>query len=217
LVNLSRRGWSTAAEVRMPNPVGWQFQPDRVLLQYFLNDAELPEAVPRIPIVPSQRPRGVDGWGRLRGSVLVWVLRHQVPAALDRLRHHHEAFEHYRDGAPEWMAVKAGLKQIADSAHARGIPVTVILFPTFTPGRWTPDTYPFRALYGKVARAAKAEGLEVLDLTQAFAEEGGDWQRWWVVPYDRHPSAAAHRIAAAAITDYLVERGWGRGRADSTP
>ena len=71
--------------------------------------------------------------------------------------------------------------------------------------------------YGKVARAAQAEGLEVLDLTQAYAVEGGDWRRWWAVPYDRHPSADAHRVAAQAIADYLAERGWGREGNDSGP
>ena len=69
-------------------------------------------------------------------------------------------------------------------------------------------TYPYRELHWKVARSAQAEGMEVLDLTSAFAAEGEDWSQWWVTPYDRHPNPAAHLVAARAIAVHLTKHGW---------
>jgi hypothetical protein len=90
--------------------------------------------------------------------------------------------------------------------------VTLVLFPAFNPGRTTADSHPLRQVYAKVSRAAQAEGIDVLDLTPAYASAtgDGDWRQWWATPYDRHPNAQAHLLAARSIARHLVERGWGR-------
>ena len=56
------------------------------------------------------------------------------------------------------------------------------------------------------SRNAAASGLQVLDLTAAFAAAGGNWKRWWVTPYDSHPNESAHEIAARAIARWITER-----------
>ena len=92
-----------------------------------------------------------------------------------------------------------------DSAARRRVPLVFVLFPPLLAGTWSTDTYPLRDLYARIAADARAADLHVLDLTRAFASEGGDWSRWWATPYHSHPNAAAHAVAARAIRD-LVRR-----------
>jgi hypothetical protein len=105
------------------------------------------------------------------------------------------------------------MREIADSAKTRGVPVTAALFPEFRGGSWTPATYPLASIYRKVADEARANGFDVLDLTSAYAAEGGDWSRWRATSWDGHPSAAAHFVAARAIARHLDSLGWSRTAA----
>ena len=50
--------------------------------------------------------------------------------------------------------------------------------------------------------------MHVLDLTNAFVESGGDWRRWWATPYDSHPNADAHRLAAETLLPWLEQNGF---------
>jgi hypothetical protein len=88
---------------------------------------------------------------------------------------------------------------MGDSARVRETPILLVLFPALLPGEWTPATYPAREIYARVKSEAERSGLLTLDLTDAFSREGGDWSRWWATPYDSHPSAQAHAVAARAI------------------
>ena len=95
---------------------------------------------------------------------------------------------------------------MGDSARARDTPIVLVLYPDLLPGEWTAESYPARGIHEQVAAEARAAGLSVLDLAAAFAGQGGDWKRWWATPYDAHPSAAAHAVAAEAIARYIRER-----------
>ena len=71
------------------------------------------------------------------------------------------------------------------------------------PGGFSPPGEP---LSETVRRELREEaGLEVLDLLRFY--EGVDARRLAVVPFsDPHPNELAHRIAADAIAEYLIER-----------
>jgi lysophospholipase L1-like esterase len=207
VVNISRAGWSTADEARALERIGWQFQPDRLLIQFYLNDHDPPVGDPKFMRRLGKPPAVLKG-GALQSSALANLLRVKYWETLGQSALHANLIENYEDGSPGWRRVSGGLRQIAASARAHGVPATLVLFTAFPPGHWTPGSYPYRQLHRKVARRAEAEGMEVLDLTSAYAAEGGDWSQWWVTPYDRHPNSAAHLVAARAIAAYLAERGW---------
>lgn len=212
VINVSRRGWSMADEVRMLDRIGWQFQPDRLLVQFYANDTEAPRGDPDALLLHGRPPAVLKG-GLLQTSALVSLVRQEFAATLGQAAQRKSLYGGYADGSPGWARVQAGLRTIGDSARARGVPVTLVLFPGFNPGRWTADSHPLRQAYAKVSRAAQAEGIDVLDLTPAYASAtgDGDWRQWWATPYDGHPNAQAHLLAARSITRHLVERGWGRG------
>ncbi|MBA3318513.1 MAG: hypothetical protein H0T50_10540 [Gemmatimonadales bacterium] len=206
VINMGQRGWTTANEAELLRRVGWQFAPDLVVVQYFMNDA-----YPSAPDFKFDQPERTyllpeAFWkGYVRSSSVAAL----VSLAINGIRYgllkpNAEGGSLYEPGSPGYLQFKAALHEIGDSARVRGTPVLFVLFPSLVPGKWTPETYPLRALYRQVAADAKAAGLEPLDLTAAFAAEGGDWIRWWAVPYDSHPSAAAHAVVARALHTHLA-------------
>jgi hypothetical protein len=210
VVNISRPGWSTADEVWALERIGWQFQPDHVLIQFYLNDHDPPVGDPDFMRRLGKAPSVLKG-GALESSALVHLLRVNYWATLGQSALHANLVNNFKEGSAGWDRVSGGLHRVGVSARARGVPVTLVLFTAFPPGHWDPASYPYRELHEKVARTAEAEGLQVLDLTSAYASKGRDWSEWWVTPYDRHPNTAAHLVAAHAIARYLRKREW---RAD---
>ena len=206
VINMAQRGWTTANEAELLRRVGWQFAPDVVVVQYFMNDA-----YPSAPDFRFDQPERTyllpeAFW---KGYVRTSSVAALASLAINGVRYgllnpNAEGGSLYGPGSPGYLQFKAALAEIGDSARARDTPVLFVLFPSLVAGVWTPETYPLRSLYRQVAADAEAAGLHPFDLTAAFADQGGDWTRWWAVPYDSHPSAAAHAVAARAIEARLA-------------
>lgn len=214
VINMGQRGWATANEAEFLRRLGWQFDPDLVIVQFFLNDAY--ESGPdfqfregrRVLLLPE-----VFAQGYIRSSSLAALVANGVNGLLfGFLFPETESEDLYAEESTGWRQMRAALREMGESARSRGTPVLFVLFPTLLPGEWTPASYPAREVYSRVAREAERSGLLTLDLTEAFAEAGGDWKRWWATPYDAHPNAAAHAVAANAIARFLREHGLLRDR-----
>jgi lysophospholipase L1-like esterase len=201
VINMGQRGWATANEAEFLRRLGWQFDPDLILVQYFLNDAY--ESAPdfqfregrRVLLLPEAFAQGY-----IRSSSLAALVTRGVNGLLfGVLFPESESADLYAEDAPGWRQVQRALREMGDSARVRETPILLVLFPALLPGEWTPATYPAREIYARVKSEAERSGLLTLDLTDAFSREGGDWSRWWATPYDSHPSAQAHAVAARAI------------------
>lgn len=209
VINAGRNGWTTANEAELLRRLGWQFDPDLVVVQYTINDA-LPSApdfrhlgdellYPRLTLLPRRFAAGV-----VRGSAMLSVLEDK----LSFLASSREFSETYEAGSPGWRQLQEALRDMGDSSRARGTPVVFMIFPNLLPGEHTADNYPYAPIVAKVSAAARAAGLHVLDLTPVLAAQGGNWRRWWATPYDGHPNSAAHALAARALADYLARKAW---------
>jgi lysophospholipase L1-like esterase len=219
VINMAQRGWTTANEAEFLARLGWQFDPDLVIVQFYLNDAN--ESRPnlgfeegrRVHLLPEQFWRGY-----IRSSALSALASRGVNGLLfGMLLRQSENEGRYTDESVGWRQMRTGLRQIGDSARTRGTPVLFVLFPDLTPGEWTPATYPASSIHEQVAREAEAAGLQVYDLTEAFSAEGGDWQRWWATPYDSHPNEAAYEVVAGAIARQIERRNLLTARTPAAP
>jgi hypothetical protein len=209
VVNMAVRGYTTVNEVEALNRIGWQFKPDLVVLQWLVNDVypSGPDFKNLLiwPPVPNLLPEAFRS-GAVRSSDLYGFLQQRYAAW--RLGERHGGFPGlYVDSNPDWGANKAAFRELGDSARVLGVPVVVMLWPEIGEEAWTPETHPFRAIHAKVADVAREAGLHVFDLTALFAAAGKDGRRWWVKPYDRHPSPAADRLVVHALCDYLEAEG----------
>lgn len=208
VINMAQRGWTTANEAEFLSRLGWQFDPDLVIVQHYLNDTygsgpnfEYQQGR-QVYVLPDLFSQGYIRYSALASLAAAAANNLVYGTLLRRI----ETEGRYAPGSTGWRQMQAGLRQIGDSARARRTPALFVLFPYLAPGEWIPATHPARSIHEQVAREAAAAGLQVLDLTAAFAAAGGDWKQWWVSPYDSHPNEAGYEIAACAIARWITER-----------
>jgi lysophospholipase L1-like esterase len=211
VVNLGEKGFTTVNEAEMLRRLGWQFAPDVVVVQFYLNDI--------LPGGPDFE-RGYSGWifprawvlpSRYRGGLAGRsALLYQVESVLTGLRHGDRTrqaatwTEVYQRRGPEWQALDGALQEMGAAASRAGVPIVMVLFPDFIPGMAEMEELPFQAIHDQVTLAAQAAGFTVLDLTPHFMQEEPEMRRWWVTPYDAHPNARAAALAARVLAEHLI-------------
>jgi hypothetical protein len=104
-----------------------------------------------------------------------------------------------RDHA-KWRSVEMAFADMHTAA--RDVPVLVAIFPLMRTAEWS--DYPYRKLHAQVRDAARAVGLEALDLLPAFEQYRPQEVR--VSDENPHPSVLGHALAAEALLADLRER-----------
>jgi hypothetical protein len=212
VVNLGQAGFTMVNNARMLQRLGWQFDPDIVVVQFFLNDilpsgqgftgGETSWLFPRPSLLP----------GRYRGGPLeASALKDVVESFMTVWRHGDGVAqaatwaEVYQRQGPEWRALADAVQEMGSAAAERDVPIVLMLFPDLLPGGDDPADVPFRVIHNQVADVARCAGFSILDLTSSFyRNEGDDLRRWWATPYDAHPNAAAAGIAARRVADHVT-------------
>jgi lysophospholipase L1-like esterase len=211
VINLGRNGFTTVNAAEMLRRVGWQFDPDLVVVQYFFNDI-LPSG-PNFAYEPSQWlfPRTRILPRRFRdGPVGRSALLQLVEARLGSLREARGVPSAERWAAlfevetPYWRDMAGAIREMGQSAHERNVPIVYMMFPYFVSGDRSEEPLSESPYVARVAEKAKEAGFAVLDLVPVYTEEGGDWRRWWATPYDSHPNEEAAGVAARALADHLL-------------
>ncbi len=216
VVNLGKCGLTTVNEAEMLERLGWSFDPDLIVLNFTLNDT-LPSG-PNYFSEPEEwyfqtRPlspifhRALD-----RHSYLYSFLNSRVRSLQIRSRYPDGYVPLYADDFDGWQACRAALREMGEKTRKRGVPMLVVIFPSFASPKMDEASYPFLKLHQKVAAAAQEAGLPVLDLRPVYARFGRSGRSWWALPCDAHPSVEGHRVAGEAIAKKIEELGVLTGR-----
>lgn len=211
VLNWGRNGFTTANQAELLRRLGWQADPDLVLVQFGINDA-----LPSYPNLRSEGPNGLEPPVRLLptrfrrnltddSAFFTWLERALSVVRYGTTRSRY--LDLYDTAFVGWRQLVESLREIGDSAGSRGVPAWLIVYPAFVQGSWTAETHPLAPAYAQVADEAARAGFEIIDLRHAFAAEGGDWRRWRATPYDGHPGTAANVLAVRVINAALRERG----------
>jgi lysophospholipase L1-like esterase len=205
VINMATRGYTTVNEAEALRKLGWAFAPDVLVVQFYLNDT--------LPSGPNFAREG-DRW-----QFRTWPLAPVGDDVLDAhsyfysflstsFRSMQMGWRHadgyaplFADDFSGWQDCKTALREIAFRANEMHVPLLVVLFPAFTPGKLDADTYPYAPIHRKVLAALDEIGVQALDLAPVFAKTGKDGKEWWALPCDRHPSVAAQALAGEAITE----------------
>lgn len=205
VINMGKRGYTTVNEVEALNRLGWQFDPDLVVVEWLANDVYPSgpgfQSIRNWPPVPYLLPENFRR-GALRNSNVYGFFQQQYTNwKLGDAQFEYPAL--YVDSNPNWIANKKAFRELGDSARARGVPVVIMMWPLIGTKAWTPEEHPHRLVHQKVAAVIRDAGLGLLDLVPVFAAAGGDGRRWWVKPYDHHPSPGANRLVAQTLKEFL--------------
>jgi lysophospholipase L1-like esterase len=194
VINAGVGNSGTRQEVTYYEHYGVKFQPDLIILQYFINDAE--------PV-----PREKRGF-LIRYSYLSAFVSSRVDGLLLRLglrpnwRTYYKSL--YRDDQPGWVAAQTALRELSQFTREHGSRLLVGILPEL---RQVNGVYPFTEEHEKLKRLLAAEHVPVLDLIDGLRNHGVE-ESLWVTPLDDHPNARAHRLVAAQFRDWIVAHGF---------
>ena len=207
VLNLGGCGFTTVDELGILQKIGWNFNPDLILLQFTLNDP-LPRGrkedqwlFPTKNLVPIA---SVNSWLKTH-SYFFHFLDYQFCQLQIHLFYSHKMDSLYEDNFYGWKECQQALQEIAASAAKKEVKTVCIVMPLFVPGKHTPQNYPYQEIHRKIASKAKEQGFYTLDLLDPFIAQGKDFREWHALKLDRHPNQEAHRLSALWIKDYLKD------------
>jgi lysophospholipase L1-like esterase len=188
VINSGVGNYNTKQEVAYFCERGVGFEPDMVLLGFFVNDAEMtPRPSPGLLARHSYlHVLGTHGWDAMlrRRS-----LREGYATYYDRL---------YQDGNAGWEACQQALEELADRCHDRQTQLVILQIPEM---HNLGEDYPFKDVHSKIAEWARSKQVSVIDPIDDF--KTGDVQQYWVSAGDAHLNAKAHQIVASSIYQEL--------------
>jgi lysophospholipase L1-like esterase len=198
VLNTGVGNYNTAQEVAYFKERGRQYQPDAVILAFFINDAE-------------ETPREEQNWLARESCLYVFA-----SSAWDGILRHFSARPNYRDyyldlyeeGRPGWTACQRALRELMALCRQEHIDLRIAIVPELhTLG----DAYEFRKVHDAVRAIAAEDAVPVLDLLDALA--GQDPPSLWVSPGDAHPNERANELFAGQLEQaFRSDRSKGRPR-----
>jgi len=196
--NFCLPGFNTAGEAALYEQVVGYFQPDILVIAYFLNDVNVPPDLYFQWRV--EGPGWLRDWRRHSRFVdLVFSLIGALDARPEFIRSVNAA---YREGHPGLASVAAGFERIGALNGGGRVPTLLAIFPWIS--QLEANQYPFEEAHRTIAALGRQNGFAVLDLRDAFY--GHDAEALWVHPGDHHPNDTGHRIAAQALYPALTSQ-----------
>jgi lysophospholipase L1-like esterase len=190
VINTGVGNYNTTMEVAYFLERGASLNPDVIVLNYFINDAEPTPSYTAPSWIARHSYAYVvlgGGWDRFKRLILGGPDWRAAYAAL------------YDDAAPGWAAARENIRRLA--AYCREHDIRLVL--TNIPELHELDPYPFEFVNAKVRDLAMESGIEYLDLLPALRSEAAS--SLWVTAPDPHPNAKAHALMARALADYLLK------------
>jgi lysophospholipase L1-like esterase len=201
VLNWGVSGYSSVQEVELLKTAVSDFQPDLIVMQITLNDAELQ------PYRVTHKYQNEQGKIILQNPLFTYwkSLGYLVSRVLNTMTHkeyiryHSAAFE----DPDSWGHFEGAWSQVSQISTKHSVPLLAVIFPMLS--HPFDEKYPFHAVHEKIRNMLDSKGISRVDLFDDF--RGRDPNRMQVEPgQDAHPNEIAHRIAADRIYATLVER-----------
>jgi hypothetical protein len=195
VINASKPGAEVDYYQRFMDSLGWQLNPDRVVISFNLNDAYIKFVSLSIDAKTARRLRERSGFWTKNSRLIQFVrsrlLRKQVRNKF--IKNVHDAYLGTKRNEC-WDRAQASLLTIAKGCQQRGIAFLIVVFPLLVD---LDQNYPFTAEVGEIVRFCHQNGIECIDLLPIFL--GKKPELLWGHPTDTHPNEIANRLAAETI------------------
>ncbi len=194
VLNFGVTGYDTEDEVKLLEHFAASFEPDVVVICFFLNDTGGGRADRMMRRTQSR----VDLPFWRESSVLLDQLAWRISQP-ERTRSvvdaYHAAFE---EDAPGWVESRNALRRARTLSRAQGFDLVMMIFPVL----WDLEgPSPFIDIHRRVAAYAEEIEIPVLDLLPAF--RGFEGPELWVHETNQHPNERAHAIAGNSLFEFL--------------
>jgi lysophospholipase L1-like esterase len=193
VVNAGVQAYGTRHAVALFRSRAMAFDPDVVILGFYLNDAtDMEETIRHF----EARLKGIEVPFPARVSRL-WEILH-ITLHARRIEREFLSVTRASFQGPEWEHIKGLFREMRELSEEKDFRFLVAIFPVLTR---LDDDYPLADIHGLVADALNRAGAEYIDLFDVFRGLPAD--SLWVHPTDHHPNEIAHRIAAERIAAHL--------------
>ncbi len=202
-LNTGVSGKNTADEARVLEYRGLAYDPDLVVVNFVPNDVESDLSAGK-PLVEfyrnytaiTQQPDAMAEYSYL----WAWSRQRFLQAVIAR-QYINDCVTSFDRDSEKWNACRAALTKITEACRQRKVPLMVVVFPFF---HELDGDYPFQSVHDRVAEFCRANDVPVLDMREQYSGYSGP--ELWVHPTDQHPNEIAHRLAADALADFILER-----------
>jgi lysophospholipase L1-like esterase len=185
VINFGVGNYNTVQEVQAFLAKGHRYRPDIVVLNYFVNDAELLEPA-RSPS-PLMRACYACVFLAGRGDAVA----RQFLGGMDWAQYY---LALYGDGTSQgWVEAKAAIGRLAEATKASGAKLVIANLPELHDVK----DYRFGPITDLVRQAAAEHSAVFVDVLPAIA--GQPSSKLWVTPPDPHPNAYANELIAKAL------------------
>jgi lysophospholipase L1-like esterase len=207
VLNCGVDAYDTLQEVLWLEKKVLAFEPDGVLLQFYVNDTavrgenDAPADTDWLFDLSQPRREGFVRWlrehSRFADLALDWAYRRRGLAVYAKLR-----MDGYRETSAGWRRVVEGFRRARDELAARNVRFAVVLYPFLLREG---DHLTSHAAFELVRKLCEREHIECFDAEPAF--EGSDVDRLRISPHDYHGNEEANEIFARAVEAWMGERG----------
>ncbi len=191
IINFGTGNYNTEQEVNLFLEKGLKYKPDKVVLFYFINDAE---------ITPKKSRLWFLAYSRLLS--FYWS---RVHSAINNMFQSQSFEDYYADlymsDQAGWINSQKALLQLKDVCEKNNINLQVVLLPELH----NLKQYPFGKEYKLISTFLGNNGIDHLDLTPSF-EGYENPMELWVSYDDAHPNKLAHQMIAEYSLDFISGR-----------
>jgi lysophospholipase L1-like esterase len=162
--------------------------PDIIVLNYFVNDAE---------ILPAPKSNWLLENSQL--AVLLWSRLEQIKTKFGVQESFEEHYKNiYQNDFEGWILTQKSFAKLGKYANDRNIPVVVAMIPDIH----NLKNYPFGFIHKKIKKLSEDNGFEFVDLYDSFKNIEKP-EEIWAMPGDPHPNAKGHQLIANQLLPVL--------------
>ena len=206
VLNCGVSAHDTPQEVRWLETKVMGFNPDIVLLQYYVNDAAirgLADPGDPDPLVALTHPRREGALRTMRDVSRLFDVACDRVYRYQSLRvYAAERRAHYTEGNPGWTAVREALRRAHELTTLEDVAFGVVLFPFLVRGD---DFLTSHDSFEIVKEFLARERIPFTDPEPAFLEVDVDGMR--VSDMDYHANGAGYDLFAGEVADWVRQRG----------
>lgn len=192
IINLGTGNHNTDQQVQLFIDRGLKLKPDRVVLFYFINDAE-----------PTPQMSPWHWLSHLRSVTWFWskirVLRTRLGESPDYRQFYRGLYDENQSG---WQVTQAAMKELVKVCADNDIRLQVVILPELH----DLTDYPFTEVHEKITAMLTDLNIEYLDLMPLIVPRENP-QKLWVAPDDAHPNHLGHRLIADHTRTFLESNG----------
>lgn len=191
IINFGTGNYNTEQEVNLFFEKGAKYDPDKVVLFYFINDAE---------VTPEKSGLWFLGYSHLISFYWSRInsLMNNIVAAKSFEEYYNALYEEDQQG---WVSARKSLIELRDYSRDKGIELQVVLLPELH----DTDNVIFKQVYDKISNFLQDSGINYMSLADLFKGHGNEIELW-VSFDDAHPNDVAHGKIAESLVEFISKK-----------